>query len=127
MDGGENLRQSILDPEIFPAEFELPGFDFREIQNVIDQLQQMCGALFDVIDESSLLVIELAGFPSARSSEKPTIALSGVRNSWLILARNLLLSRVARSTSRLRNSNCWLLAANLSLNLRFSSSFRFSA
>ena len=38
---------------------------------------------------------------SASSSEKPTIAFSGVRISWLILARNALLSVLLRSASSL--------------------------
>jgi hypothetical protein len=33
--------------------------------------------------------------PSCNSSAKPTTALSGVRSSWLTLARNSLLARLA--------------------------------
>src|SRR5579872_2699369 len=33
---GENLRQSILNLKIFAPEFQLSGFDFREVENVID-------------------------------------------------------------------------------------------
>src|SRR5437870_11879924 len=35
-DCGEDFRQSIPDLKVFASQFELPGFDFREIQNVID-------------------------------------------------------------------------------------------
>src|SRR5262249_8384177 len=42
--------------------------------------------------------------PSARTSEKPRMALSGVRSSWDMLARNSLLWRLAASSSRLFSS-----------------------
>ena len=35
-DRGEDFRQSIPHLKVFTSQFELPGFDFREIQNVID-------------------------------------------------------------------------------------------
>src|ERR1700730_2710017 len=37
----ENLREGFCDVKIFTVKFELSGFDLREIQNVVDQLQQM--------------------------------------------------------------------------------------
>ena len=46
--------------KILASEFELPGFDLGEIQNIVDELQQMRGSLFDVIHKALLLVIELA-------------------------------------------------------------------
>ena len=49
---------------------------------------------------------------SAKRSEKPMIAFSGVRSSWLILARNWLFSWVARSTSRFWRSSSLLAAAS---------------
>nr|WP_242044585.1 hypothetical protein [Anabaena azotica] len=39
------------------------------------------------------------------SWEKPRIALRGVRNSWLILARNVLLARLAVSAASLACSS----------------------
>ena len=47
--------------------------------------------LLHVFDEALLLVGQLARrLCSARRSENPTMAFSGVRNSWLMLARNWL-------------------------------------
>ena len=43
---------------------------------------------------------------SHRISEKPIMALRGVRSSWLILARNSLLVRVAVSAASLAFCNC---------------------
>ena len=39
-------------------------------------------------------------------SEKPMMAFSGVRSSWLILARNSVLLRLAASASRTATSSC---------------------
>ena len=40
--------------------FQLAGFDLREIENVVDQLQQMNRTLLNVIHETFLLCIQVA-------------------------------------------------------------------
>ena len=55
------------------------------------------------------------GWISVRSrspSEKPITAFSGVRSSWLMLARNSLLARLAHSASRLDSSRALLAASS---------------
>src|SRR5207244_1319412 len=64
---------------------------------------------------------------SDSSSENPMMVCSGVRSSWLRLARNSLFSRLARSTSRLRSSSCWLVAESSQVKVSFRSWMRWSA
>ena len=47
---------------------------------------------------------------SSIASDIPKMALSGVRNSWLMLARNSSLRRVARASSLLEMASCWLVS-----------------
>src|SRR5437762_10344494 len=65
------------------------------------------------------LSLSSPAFSSARSPEKPTIAFNGVRNSWLMLAKNLLFNLVVCSTCRLRTSSSRFAAAKLSMNFSF--------
>src|SRR5882672_6269341 len=57
---GENFRQCVLDLEVLATKFKLSRLDLGQIKDVVDELQQVGGALLDVIDEAFLLVVELA-------------------------------------------------------------------
>ena len=72
---------------------EAAGFDFAEIKSVADQFKRwresvrMCSTNLFCASFSGPLI------SSASKSEKPMIVCSGVRNSWLMLARNSLFRR----------------------------------
>src|SRR5581483_11793984 len=61
---------------------------------------------------------------SSISSENPMIEFSGVRNSWLIVARNSLLARVARASAALLSSRRWRAACSRTRDRVRSSSAR---
>jgi hypothetical protein len=75
---------------------QLARFDQREIEDLVDQLEQVPAGLEDLVDVS-LLRRRRVGAPDSSSCAKPRIALSGVRNSWLIPARKSDLARLAFS------------------------------
>ena len=90
-------------------QLEPAGLDLRQVEDVVDDRQQVQAAVVDVLGE--LPVARGAERPEhARCcmiSEKPRTALSGVRSSWLMLARNSDLARLARSAwSRAATSAC---------------------
>ena len=89
-DGGEDLRQGIFDLEIFASEFDCPASIFERSRMSLINCNRCAEPCLMWLTKRFCLALSSPGVPSARSSEKPTMAFSGVRNSWLMLARNLL-------------------------------------
>ena len=68
---------------------QLPGLDPAEIQNVVDDAEQMLLAALDAPEVTQLLPsVTGPARPIDSSSVYPPIALSGVRSSCDIAARN---------------------------------------
>lgn len=65
----------------FLVQFQLAGVDFGEVKDLVDDVQQMRTALADVADIFPLPGVERSGGAGSSISEKPRIALSGVRSS----------------------------------------------
>jgi hypothetical protein len=92
---------------------QLVGLDLGHVENVVDQIEQVIAAVEDV----GRVLLVLIGLPIgpnssfAMISEKPITALSGVRSSWLMFARNVLLARLA--SSAFWRSSCASLASAL--------------
>ena len=83
------------------VELQLARLDLREIEDVVDQGEQVLARAEDAL--VSLDLVRLGG--GLRVLEEhlactPMMALSGVRSSWLMLARNCDLWRLATSSSR---------------------------
>ena len=75
--------------------FQAPGLDLRQVENVVDEFEQVQRVLVDMAQEPALLVRQRAPSISSRSSsEKPMMVCSGVRSSWLMLARKSLFEPV---------------------------------
>ena len=83
--------------------FCAPGLDARDLQHLVDEVQQVPAGLEDVL---ARLAPAPAG-SSARASSwaKPRMVFSGVRSSWLMRDRNSLLARLARSASSLARAS----------------------
>ena len=75
------------------------GLDPRHVENVVDDAEQVGAAVVDVAGNTRGISASRASpnIPDCMISEKPMMALSGVRSSWLILARNSDLVRLASS------------------------------
>ncbi len=103
--------------------FQLPaaGLDLGEVQNVVDQVEQVqarsmdhLGVFVIALGASAKILVEI-------SSEKPIMALSGVRSSWPVLARNCDLARLAASAlSRPRSESSLAQTSSASSALRSS-------
>ena len=72
-------------------DFHLAAFDLGQVENVVDHLQQHLARRLDVLHVALLLVVE-RGDRLEHVAEADD-ALSGVRSSWLIVARKSLFSR----------------------------------
>ena len=105
-------------------QLELAGLDLGEVEDVVDQPQQRLGRLLDHVQVLALLRAS-ARCPAA-SSVMPMMPFIGVRISWLMLARNSLLARLAASAASLasRSSSC---ERRSSAAVRSSSSTRAAA
>lgn len=64
-----------------------------------------CSPLLEMISTFSLCSLVVSGRFSI-SLANPRIALSGVRNSWLMLAKNMLLARLAASARSFASVAC---------------------
>ena len=97
-DGVHQPADHGLDVERLEREHHLAGFDLREIQDAVDQVEQMlAGATGSASGRQSTPVCPSSSAVSCSSSLYRMMAFSGVRSSWLMLARNSLLARVAFS------------------------------
>ena len=82
-----------------PAEVELAGLDLREVEDVVDHVQQRLGRAADRLDV--LRAARRRGRCPSSSSVMPSTPFIGVRISWLMLATNSLLARLACSAASL--------------------------
>ena len=64
------------------------GLDLGEVENVVDEIEQIGAGRINVAREFYLLVGKVSGTFSASCWLRMRIELSGVRNSWDMLARN---------------------------------------
>src|SRR5215469_7437665 len=79
-------------------ELELAGLDLREVENLVDEAQQVsAGRIHAPQRFQGLFRAEARPIISVR----PMMALSGVRSSWLMLARNCDLRSLASANCRL--------------------------
>ena len=76
------------------VEIELAGLDLGEVENVVDHRQQRVGRRLDQVQVFALFAVRSV---SRASSVMPMMPFIGVRISWLMLARNSLLARLAVS------------------------------
>ena len=86
------------------------GFDLGQIEDVVDQAEEVVSAGMDGFQVVLALGFARTGCRSLRSrSVKPIIAFSGVRISWLMLARNRLLATLAASAASFAwTSSAWV-------------------
>ena len=112
---------------VLQVELHAAGLDLRHVEDVVDDFQQILPALADV----AAVFLILVGAERRRTcrfsmiSEKPMMALSGVRSSWLILARNFDLVWLA-SSARFFSSDVFLGEVGELAGLRSSSAARSS-
>ena len=81
-----------------------PSLHLGKIQDLIDEGEKMAAGGEDVLGVLGLFLIQLAEHSLPKTSEKPMMALSGVRSSCDMLARNSDLCRLAASIWRLLSS-----------------------
>ncbi len=75
-------------------ERELVRLDARENEDVVDQREQRSARPGEIVDE---LALALGERRRGQQEDMPITPLSGVRISWLIVARNCDLARLACS------------------------------
>ena len=98
------------------------GLDLREVENVVDEVEQIGAGRIDIARELHLPVSEVAGNFSANCWLRIRMELSGVRNSWDMLARNSdLYLDVSASSMAFSSSACR--ACSTSEFLRSTSAF----
>ena len=88
-------------PQSKRVEVELhpPRFDLGQVENVVDQGEQVTARAEHAVQRFKVLIETLA---SSRSiSVTPMMALSGVRSSWLMLAKNCDVCWLASASCRL--------------------------
>ena len=98
--------QQVVQVEGLLVQRGAPGLDLGHLQHVVDQPQQVLAAAVDDLQVLPLLRRQRRRrrpAPVGRSMSwvKPRMALSGVRSSWLMLARKTLLARLAASAASL--------------------------
>ena len=86
--------------ERFEVKFHAPGLDLRQVENVVDQGEQVRPAPSTRSSGSRSFSVPNRGILAQHLGE-PMMALSGVRSSWLILARNCDLCWLASASCRL--------------------------
>jgi hypothetical protein len=69
----------------------MPGLDLGHVQHVVDKFEQMFAAAVDDV-QVFLLLLGSTGVVSHQVGEAKRMAFRGVRNSWLMYARNSLLA-----------------------------------
>ena len=90
------------------TELELAGFDLGEVEHVVDEAEQVgAGAVDTRCSGSGAFSVPKRAALVYIISVSPMMALSGVRSSWLILARNCDLCWLATSSWRLLSSISW--------------------
>ena len=87
-DHRNTLLERVAHRRVAQLELHLPRLDLRQVEDVVEQLQQVPPRAADVLEVALLLLVQLAEQTVEEASEKPMTAVSGVRNSWDMLARN---------------------------------------
>jgi hypothetical protein len=101
LDDRRDLRRQV---DVLGVHLEVPGFDARQVEDVVDQPQQRAPVARDDLEVPALIGRERPGDPSRSSCDSARTELSGVRISWLMFATNVLFSRSALSAERDRPS-----------------------
>jgi hypothetical protein len=70
------------------VDVHLARLDLGEVEDVVDERQQVRAGAWIVSANSTLLSVRLPSGFSERSLARMSSELSGVRSSWLMLARN---------------------------------------
>ena len=100
----ERLRDALderAEVECAGAERRPPGFEAGHVEDLVDEVEDAAGAAPGEVDlPRPSAPPEARTSPAWRSSSGPSVSVSGVRNSWLTLAKNALLA--ASSVCRLR-------------------------
>ena len=93
----ERIGHRVLEVDCLHRDHHLPRFDARQVEDVVDQRQQVRAGILDVLDAAELVDRRRPRRIDRSSCAKPSTALSGVLNSWLIRDRNSVLARFAAS------------------------------
>ena len=111
--------ETVAQIEVDRLQFELARFDLGEVQNVVDDASAAQSAEASTVVRYS----RCSGVSSVSSSSSvmPMTPFIGVRISWLMLARNSLLARLADSAASLA------FCSSTSVCLRSATSRRSSA
>jgi hypothetical protein len=90
-------REHLAQVEDGVVERELAGLDLREVEDVGEDALEAARALEDLLE----VLASHVGIVDSRSARRarPSRPFSGVRISWLVLARNALLARLAASAA----------------------------
>ena len=92
----EQLVDQIADDERLERHAHLAGFDLREVEDAVDQLEQVLAGRLDAAEVGDRRLFAAVGRLLLRAARcRGGCAFSGVRSSWLMLARKSLLARVA--------------------------------
>ena len=93
------VAQALAQVERRRVQLQLAGLDLGEVQDVVEQRQQRLARVLDHLQVLALGSVKVACPAPVRSC--PMMAFMGVRISWLMLARNSLLARLAASAASL--------------------------
>src|SRR6202040_3937061 len=98
-DGLDHAGDQRREREGFELQLHPPGLNLGEVEDVVDQREQVATA--PRTRSSGSVSCFIASESSRSISLTPMMALSGVRSSWLILARNCDLWWLASASCRL--------------------------
>ena len=99
LDGLDHLVDQRRQSKRLQVKLHPPGLDLGEVEDVVDQREQVAAGTEHAVERLEVL---LEASASSRSiSVTPMMALSGVRSSWLMLARNCDLCWLASASWRL--------------------------
>ena len=84
----ERVVERGAEVELRGLELHPAGLDLGQVEDVVDEREKVLARAVDVVHVVGLLRVELAEERAISISEKPMIALSGVRSSCDMLARN---------------------------------------
>src|ERR1035441_7116187 len=88
----DDFLQAAIQIELGGVQDELAGFDFGEVQDVVDDGKQRFAGYAHGVEVIALFFVSSV---SRASSVMPMMPFIGVRISWLMLASNSLLARLA--------------------------------
>ena len=91
-----DILQHLVEIEVDVLDRQLAGLDLREIENVVDDAQQVLAGALDLPHVVALRGVEVG---LQGRCDMPMMAFIGVRISWLMLARKMLLASLASSAA----------------------------